>query len=834
MLIIKINILNKLPKVVGNPLIVCGNKDYKIKFVFDEEWSGTNIKTARFIWKQNGETMYADAPFDGDTVAVPMLMGTQSVSVGVYAGDLHTTAAAKILCVHSVLCDSEDGILTVPPEFPQPIFSVEQDLTEKQKAQARENIGAAAVGEGGGGTGEEGFSPIAKVTQTADGAVIEITDKVGTTTATITNGKDGADGKDGRNGVDGEDGKDGIDGTNGADGVGIAKTEIVNGELVITYTDGKIENLGKVVGEDGKDGVNGEKGDKGDKGDPGEPGQPGADGKDGESGVYVGSGEMPEDCNVQIDPDGEVTTFEDIAQEAARIVKENNNYYRATDYGISTDAESNTLALQSLIDDVSAKGGGIIFFPVGTYNFKQQGSSNYRWAVEMKSNVSIIGENIEKTVLKQTEEKPYSLFGRILDNGGGATEPLTGCVFKNFTVDAYATGNVNNVCGKAFFFQYVRDCVFRDLILRGTVATALGIDFLDRVVIDNVSCIDCGRTFTGNEAGTSGIGIGTAGWENENFIITNCICVGSGQYGIFIENQGIFYEGNVPYAKGSIIANCIVRNGINKGIGVRGGQNVTIIGCESYENTSHGIFIDNNCKNVKVLSCSSANNGGAGIFMTPNNTEHLLIKGCTFVNNQAEGIKVSVDVGKNANKLCIQDCYTDGNTIGMDLSANYLSDCVILGNATLDGINNSTTFTGNTAFNNLINAVDPDTPSEPTVQNIIVPYSSMSNGKKLMPDGSIADGVLNATFATEGYINVSRLSDTFILRYPDTVGCSIRIAQYDGSQTSLSTSFGLDGPTETANGYQVWKITKLDGCQYIRIFVSGSIGGLSGELCNVV
>lgn len=49
----------------------------------------------------------------------------------------------------------------------------------------------------GGESGEDGFSPIAKVEQTAGGAVISITDKDGTTTATISNGKDGEDGKDG-------------------------------------------------------------------------------------------------------------------------------------------------------------------------------------------------------------------------------------------------------------------------------------------------------------------------------------------------------------------------------------------------------------------------------------------------------------------------------------------------------------------------------------------------------------------------------------------------------------------------------------------------------------
>lgn len=42
--------------------------------------------------------------------------------------------------------------------------------------------------------GADGYSPSAKVTQTASGAEITITDKDGTTTATVMNGKDGADG----------------------------------------------------------------------------------------------------------------------------------------------------------------------------------------------------------------------------------------------------------------------------------------------------------------------------------------------------------------------------------------------------------------------------------------------------------------------------------------------------------------------------------------------------------------------------------------------------------------------------------------------------------------
>lgn len=52
-----------------------------------------------------------------------------------------------------------------------------------------------------------GVSPTAKVEQTADGAVITITDKSGTTTATVTDGKDGKNGTNGTDGTDGTAGK---------------------------------------------------------------------------------------------------------------------------------------------------------------------------------------------------------------------------------------------------------------------------------------------------------------------------------------------------------------------------------------------------------------------------------------------------------------------------------------------------------------------------------------------------------------------------------------------------------------------------------------------------
>ena len=77
----------------------------------------------------------------------------------------------------------------------------------------------------------------------ADGAA----GKDGAPGAAGADGKNGLNGKDGTNGLDGAPGKDGADGAPGAmgpqgnPGRGIQKTACVNGQWVITYTDGTQE-----------------------------------------------------------------------------------------------------------------------------------------------------------------------------------------------------------------------------------------------------------------------------------------------------------------------------------------------------------------------------------------------------------------------------------------------------------------------------------------------------------------------------------------------------------------------------------------------------------------
>ena len=95
---IYVDIAEKIAQVRGKPTIVCGNSDYTVHFTFDAEWDAYEAKIARFWRIEDGNRVYTDVLFSGDTAAVPVLHGTLETAVGVYAGDIHTTAPARIPC----------------------------------------------------------------------------------------------------------------------------------------------------------------------------------------------------------------------------------------------------------------------------------------------------------------------------------------------------------------------------------------------------------------------------------------------------------------------------------------------------------------------------------------------------------------------------------------------------------------------------------------------------------------------------------------------------------------------------------------------------------------
>lgn len=99
--VLNVTVENKIATGDGQT-VVCDNTDYVVNFVFDAEWDAYDAKTMRVVFS-NGE--YDEILFTGDECALPRVYNSNRIKIGVYAGNLHTTVAAKFECKKSVLSD---------------------------------------------------------------------------------------------------------------------------------------------------------------------------------------------------------------------------------------------------------------------------------------------------------------------------------------------------------------------------------------------------------------------------------------------------------------------------------------------------------------------------------------------------------------------------------------------------------------------------------------------------------------------------------------------------------------------------------------------------------
>nr|DAM55014.1 MAG TPA: nucleoid-associated protein [Caudoviricetes sp.] len=95
---IKIKVRDKCAD--GEGVIICNNSDYTVVWDLDGEWTPYDTKTMRV---NLADGTYQDVVFTGDTATLPVLTASGWVSVGLYAGDIHTSRAARLLALSSVL-----------------------------------------------------------------------------------------------------------------------------------------------------------------------------------------------------------------------------------------------------------------------------------------------------------------------------------------------------------------------------------------------------------------------------------------------------------------------------------------------------------------------------------------------------------------------------------------------------------------------------------------------------------------------------------------------------------------------------------------------------------
>ena len=119
--------------------IVCGNSDYIAIFDFDAEWDPYDTKTARFVYAEHSG-QYVDVVFTGTECPVPVLRDVIGVTVGVFAGDLHTTTPAWFECDKSILC----GVGS-PSDPPDDVYNQIMELIHGLGTPDEKTIAAAVA-----------------------------------------------------------------------------------------------------------------------------------------------------------------------------------------------------------------------------------------------------------------------------------------------------------------------------------------------------------------------------------------------------------------------------------------------------------------------------------------------------------------------------------------------------------------------------------------------------------------------------------------------------------------------------------------------------------------
>ena len=330
------------------------------------------------------------------------------------------------------------------------------------------------------------------------------------------------------------------------------------------------------------------------------------------------------------------------------------NYYNEKDKKYYIDAEmsidstDNQQAFQAAVDYVNENGGGTVFVPRGRYMLGKE--------IIWKTGVSLKGDGAGSSVLC-AQGRQFSLIdyrpGETGEENRGdlADDPeawLYDCHFEDFEIDMIGLSDTHStVEGKAMFMLYMRRCSFRDLVLKNSIGTALGCDFLDETIIDGVKVYNAGRNWgvpresDGRiiSVGQSGIGIGTAALESETVVISNCHVFNCGNYGIFVETQQRHVR---PRSKHAKIINCHVE-GNRIGLGNRGSGPTIFESCTIYKNTEMGFKLQRNSYGDIISNCIIEENNGEGIFLDRSYDGDILITNNQIIDNNYRGIMVDVD-----------------------------------------------------------------------------------------------------------------------------------------------------------------------------------------------
>lgn len=138
---LKITIRNK--RASGTGTIVCGNSDYTVLWDLDEEWVSFDTKTMRV---QLPDGTHQDVVFTGNSARLPVQNTAGWVSIGLFAGDVHTSRGADFRVLDAITTAGGPPAAPAKDVYAQVMAKLNQlsDVTAANVAAAMGLSGLAA------------------------------------------------------------------------------------------------------------------------------------------------------------------------------------------------------------------------------------------------------------------------------------------------------------------------------------------------------------------------------------------------------------------------------------------------------------------------------------------------------------------------------------------------------------------------------------------------------------------------------------------------------------------------------------------------------------------
>jgi parallel beta-helix repeat protein len=295
--------------------------------------------------------------------------------------------------------------------------------------------------------------------------------------------------------------------------------------------------------------------------------------------------------------------------------------FNVLDYGaVGNGLVNDRAAIQAALDAAHAAGGGVVYIPSGTYAIDGGGATRTYAGLQVRDNVTIIGDGMGETVIKAMDGNSVGFTGLIRTPVG---EETTNVTIQDLTLD----GNRANTTGKVDGFfcgtepGSPEQCADITLLrVEAKDCSGYGIDPHEQTVRMWIeSCVSHGNGLDGF----------TLDFLIDSTILNN-ISYGNDRHGfnIVTQTQNTVLDGNVAYDNGS--AGIVIQRGSEDvpsphGLKIIGGEvygnvdgilvkmsnDVEIDGVHIYENDREGIKIYGS-RDVTVTNSTIENNSQLG------------------------------------------------------------------------------------------------------------------------------------------------------------------------------------------------------------------------------